>query len=51
MVRFVHECARDGFSEKIVGHATMAREKKYMHKYTVFMIAFFICKDNVFSIF
>ena len=52
MYGVVHVCALDGFSGKIVGHATMARKKNLLICEKVFrlMITFFIYKDNVFWI-
>ena len=44
MVGVVHVCARDGFSGKVVGHATMARKNKLVIYQKVYrlMITFFI---------
>ena len=48
----VHVCTHDGFSGKVVGHATMARKNNlviYEEEYKL-MITFFIFKDNLFRI-
>ena len=52
MFGVVHVCARDGFSGKIVGHATMARKNNLVTYEKVYrlMITFFIYKDNLFRI-
>ena len=46
MFGVVHVCARDGFSYKIVGHATMARKNNLVLYEEVYrlMITFFIYK-------
>ena len=52
MFGVVHVCARDGFSGKIVGHATMARKNNvliYAEIYRI-MTTFFIYKNDVFRI-
>ena len=52
MFGIVHVCARDGFSGKIVGHASMTRKNNLVPYEEVYrlMITFFIYKDNVFRI-
>ena len=51
MFGVAHVCALDGFSGKIVGHATTARKNKLLIYEEVFrlMITFFIHKDDVFG--
>ena len=52
MFGVAHVCALDGFSSKIVGHATMARKNKLLIYEEVFrlMITFFIHKYDVFGL-
>ena len=52
MFGVVHVCARDGFSGKIVGHATMARKNNLVIYEEIYrlMITFSIYKDVVFRI-
>ena len=52
MFGVVHVCARDGFSGKLVGHATMARKNNlviYEEMYRL-MITFSIYRNDVFRI-
>ena len=50
MLGVVHMCTRDGFSDKIVGHATMDRKNNLVIYEEIhrLMITFFIYKDNLF---
>ena len=52
MFGVVHVCARDGFSGKIVGHATMARKNNLVIYEEIYrlMITFSIYKNDVFCI-
>ena len=52
MLGVLHVCARDGFSGKIVGHATVARKNHLVIYEEIYrlMITFFIYKDDVFQI-
>ena len=52
MFGVVHVCARDGFSGKIFGHATMARKNHLViyEEICRLMITFFIYKNGVFQI-
>ena len=52
MFGVVHVCALDGFFNKMVRHAIMARENNLVIYEDVYrlMITFFIYKDNVFRI-
>ena len=52
MFGVVHVCARDGFSGKIVGHATMARKNNLViyEEMCRLMITFSIYRNDVFRI-
>ena len=51
MFRVVHVCARDGFSGKIVGHATMATKNLIIYEEVYrLIITFYIYKADVFRI-
>ena len=52
MFKVIHVCSRDGFSGKIVRHATLARKNNLVLYDEVYrlIITFFIYKDDVFQI-